>query len=114
MDMAIPEARTEGSSGAARLSRREMLGQTLLVAGATAIWPRMAIAEQPLTALGDEPRRLTHLGMELTEGQREAGIDFLAHHPSVDVHCHPGRFFLARLPYETPTSRAFGPPFERE
>ena len=32
-------------------------------------------------------------------------------HPSTP-HCHPGRFFLGHLTYETPGTRAFGEPFE--
>jgi membrane dipeptidase len=50
--------------------------------------------------------------MELTPGQRAAGVAFLGRHASVDTHCHPGRFFLGHLNYETPGTRAFGEPFE--
>jgi len=50
--------------------------------------------------------------MELSPQQRAAGVAFLGRHASVDTHCHPGRFFLGHLPYETPTTRAFGEPFE--
>jgi membrane dipeptidase len=50
--------------------------------------------------------------MELSPVQRAAGIAFLDRHPSVDTHSHPGRFFLAGLPYKTPTTTSFGEPFE--
>jgi membrane dipeptidase len=52
--------------------------------------------------------------MELDPQQRAAGIAFLGRHASVDTHSHPGRFFLKNLPYETPTTRAFGEPFEAQ
>lgn len=61
---------------------------------------------------GQESDRLSDLGMPLTPEQRAAGERFVARHATVDVHCHPGRFFLRNLPYETPASRAFGAPFE--
>jgi len=90
----------------AGLSRREamqgVLATATLAAGAVAI----AAAPEPASD------RLGDLGMPLTQAQRRAGADFVQRHPTVDVHCHPGRFFLKDLPYETPTSRAFGAPFE--
>lgn len=49
--------------------------------------------------------------MELDPQQRAAGLAFLDRHTTVDTHCHPGRFFLKDLPYQTPTTRAFGEPF---
>jgi membrane dipeptidase len=52
--------------------------------------------------------------MQLSDEQRAAGVDFLRRYPSVDMHCHPGRFFLEKLPYQTPTTRAFGEPFEQK
>ena len=51
-------------------------------------------------------------GLNLTEAQMAAGRAFLKRHPSVDVHCHPGRFFLRDLKAQTPTTKAFGEPFE--
>ena len=51
-------------------------------------------------------------GLQLTEAQIERGRAFLLKHPSVDVHAHPGRFFLRDLARQTATSRAMGPPFE--
>jgi membrane dipeptidase len=56
---------------------------------------------------------LTDLGMDLSPDQRAAGAAFLGRHASIDTHCHPGRFFLGHLPYQTPTTRAFGEPFEQ-
>ena len=50
--------------------------------------------------------------MELDPQQRAAGVAFLDRHATVDTHCHPGRFFLKDLPYQTPTTRAFGEAFE--
>jgi membrane dipeptidase len=52
------------------------------------------------------------LGMALSEAQLAAGIRFLARHPSVDVHCHPGRFFLHDVEHPSPTVAAQGTPFE--
>ncbi len=52
--------------------------------------------------------------MELDPQQRAAGVAFLSRHASIDAHSHPGRFFLKNLPYETPTTRAFGGPFEAQ
>jgi membrane dipeptidase len=62
----------------------------------------------PLPAIGPQ---LTDLGLTLSASEREAGERFLAAHATVDLHCHPGRFFQSDLPFETPTTRAFGPPF---
>jgi membrane dipeptidase len=50
-------------------------------------------------------------GLNLTPAQVEAGRAFLLKHPSVDVHAHPGRFFLRDI-RQNPTSRAMGAPFE--
>ncbi|MEA3138857.1 MAG: rane dipeptidase [Gammaproteobacteria bacterium] len=52
------------------------------------------------------------LGMELSPQQLAAGAAFLERHASVDIHSHPGRFFLKQLSFETPTTRAFGEAFE--
>lgn len=51
-------------------------------------------------------------GLKLTDAQIERGRGFLLKHPSVDVHAHPGRFFLRDLTRQNATSRAMGPPFE--
>jgi membrane dipeptidase len=51
-------------------------------------------------------------GLQLTEAQRRAGEVFLRRHPSIDVHAHPGRFFLRDLTRQNATTRAMGAPFE--
>ena len=51
-------------------------------------------------------------GLSLTEAQLEAGKALLAKHPSVDIHAHPGRFFLRDLTHQNATTRAMGAPFE--
>jgi membrane dipeptidase len=82
-------------------------------------WSRRAalahLAAAGAAALGGRTARsapLTDLGMDLSPDQRAAGAKFLERHATVDTHSHPGRFFLAKLPYETATTRAFGEPFE--
>jgi membrane dipeptidase len=52
------------------------------------------------------------LGMVLSEAQLDAGVRFLQRHPSVDIHCHPGRFFLRDVAHPTKTIAAYGAPFE--
>ncbi len=52
-------------------------------------------------------------GLSLTEAQVQAGVDFLGRHPSVDVHAHPGRFFLRDAP-QSQTTKALGPPAEAQ
>ena len=51
-------------------------------------------------------------GLNLSEAQLAAGHAFLRRHPSVDIHAHPGRFFLRDLKAQTPITRGFGEPFE--
>jgi membrane dipeptidase len=51
-------------------------------------------------------------GLKLTEAQRQGGEAFLRRHPSIDVHAHPGRFFLRDLTRQNATTRAMGAPFE--
>jgi len=85
------------------ISRRAALAA--LGAGLAA-WP--ATAQPPplfAPAGGDN-------GLRLTPAQRAAGVDFLARHPTVDVHAHPGRFFLRDLARQNATTKAMGPPFE--
>ena len=94
-----------------RLTRRETLGYLTAVAGAAALGIRTVRAQDVKAPLG-EGDRLTDLGMELNTQQRSAGFAFLERHATVDTHGHPGRFFLKRLAYETPTTRAFGEAFE--
>jgi hypothetical protein len=46
----------------------------------------------------DDTAPLADLGMELDPAQCAAGMAFLAHHPTVDVHAHPGLFSLSAPP----------------
>ncbi len=51
-------------------------------------------------------------GLKLTEAQIASGAAFVLKHPSVDVHAHPGRFFLRDITKQNATTRAMGAPFE--
>jgi membrane dipeptidase len=48
-------------------------------------------------------------GLSLTEAQLQAGAAFLDRHPSVDIHAHPGRFFLRDIPRTDATERLGAP-----
>jgi len=48
-------------------------------------------------------------GLSLTEAQLQAGVAFLDRHPSVDIHAHPGRFFLRDIPRTDATERLGAP-----
>src|SRR5205823_10271071 len=52
------------------------------------------------------------LGMALSEEQQAAGARFLRRHATVDVHSHPGRFFLRGIARPTPSLQAYGAPFD--
>ena len=93
-------------------TRRQALGALVAVAGAAACGPRIARSQNATAPIGDSTP-LTDLGMPLSAEQRAAGIAFLQRHPSVDTHAHPGRFFLKNLSHPTPTTQAFGAPFEQ-
>jgi membrane dipeptidase len=80
------------------MNRREMLCRLAAVA----------------TAPVGDSAPLMDLGMDLTAAQRAAGVRLLQRYPSVDTHAHPGRFFLAELARQTPTTQAFGKPFEQD
>lgn len=54
------------------------------------------------------------LGLKLTEDQIAAGTKLLLKHPSVDIHCHPGRFFVRNYPNPTPLMKALGAPTDEE
>ena len=97
-------------SGIGPLSRRSVLGRLLAVAGVAGCGIRTARSDA--AAAVDDSTRLADLGMQLDPQQRAAGVAFLDRHATVDTHSHPGRFFLRQLPYETPTTRAFGDSFE--
>jgi membrane dipeptidase len=94
-----------------QLTRRKTLGGLLACAVAAAFGNRSSRAKDIKAPVGDAAP-LTALGMELSAEQRAAGVAFLERHVSVDTHSHPGRFFLKRLTEQTPTTRAFGEPFE--
>ena len=51
------------------------------------------------------------LGLALTEAQLAAGSAFLLRHPSVDLHAHPGLFFLQDAVDPTRRMVSFGVPF---
>jgi membrane dipeptidase len=92
------------------LTRRDVL-RGLAAAGVAALGVDAALAQGVTAPLGDGAR-LSDLGMELSAQQREAGVELLKRHATVDTHSHPGRFFLKALTDPTPTTRAFGEPFE--
>jgi membrane dipeptidase len=94
-----------------QLTRRKTLSGLLACAGAAAFGNRASRAKGIKAPVGDAAP-LTELGMELSAEQRAAGVAFLRRHASVDTHSHPGRFFLKKLIDQTPTTRAFGEPFE--
>ena len=93
-----------------QFTRRKTLGGLLACAGAAA-FVHTSRAKDIKAPVGDAAP-LTELGMELSSEQRAAGVAFLESHASVDTHSHPGRFFLKKLIDQTPTTRAFGEPFE--
>jgi membrane dipeptidase len=93
-------------------NRRHALGALMALAGATALRARIARSQNATAPIGDSAP-LADLGMPLTAEQRADGISFLQRHPSVDTHAHPGRFFLKNPSYQTPTTQAFGAPFEQ-
>jgi membrane dipeptidase len=101
----------DDEAGTSRWSRRAALGRLIAVAGMAAMGARAGRSQNATAPVGDSAQ-LTDLGMELTAEQRAAGVAFLGRHASVDIHCHPGRFFLGHLNYETSGTRAFGAPFE--
>jgi membrane dipeptidase len=57
----------------------------------------------------------THVprAIELTEKERAAGNEFLRRWPTVDIHSHPGRFFMEGAPV-TPFAASLAPPFTDE
>lgn len=89
------------------VSRRAVLGELaglgIVIAGGPTRAGPPALPREPASA---------PLGMTLTEEQRAAGARFLARHQSVDIHCHPGRFFLEGVIDPSPRIAAYGKPFE--
>ena len=84
------------------LSRRAVLAS---LGASLATWP--AAAQKAIFEA-----QSVGTGLSLTEAQLEAGKALLAKHPSVDIHAHPGRFFLRDLTRQNATTRAMGAPFE--
>ena len=84
------------------LSRRGALGA---IGAGLAAWPALA-QKQMFDPVGGGT------GLSLTEAQLSAGQALLAKHPSVDIHAHPGRFFLRDLTRQNATTTAMGAPFE--
>lgn len=85
------------------MNRRELLigggsaGAFALVGCASGLGVVRAPAEASLSAVG------------LTAAQYERGARFLAENPSIDVHAHPGRFFVANDPDPTPLMKRLFP-----
>jgi membrane dipeptidase len=89
------------------INRRTLLAG-LALGSAVGISPKLSAQPAPTSpGLFDLPA--FELGMVLSESQRQAGIDFLKNNISVDLHAHPGRFFLSGLP-----SQAMGKSFETD
>jgi membrane dipeptidase len=95
-----------------QLTRRKALGALVACAGAAGFGIIRSSHGKDIKAPVGDAAPLAELGMELSAEQRNAGVMFLKRHASVDAHSHPGRFFLRRLTEQTPTTRAFGEPFE--
>jgi membrane dipeptidase len=90
-------------------TRRDVLGG-LTSAAALAALPGWAAGAEAIAKVdGVRPETL---GLALTPEQVGDGIAFLRDHPSVDVHAHPGLFFLRDAPNPTPGMLAFGKPNE--
>jgi membrane dipeptidase len=64
-------------------------------------------------AAGLAGRSFAATGLSLTEAQLQAGVAFLDRSPSVDVHAHPGRFFLRDVA-RTDASDRLGAPAEAQ
>ena len=94
------------------LTRRETLRRLASAAAVAAFAFDVAHPQSVTPAPLGDAAPLADLGMELTLQQRNAGVEFLDRHVTVDTHCHPGRFFLKGVIDPSPTTRAFGEPFE--
>jgi membrane dipeptidase len=95
---------------AAHQSRRTAIGQ--LLGAASLLTLGIGRSDADAAAPASAATLPAQLGLDLNPQQRAAGVAFLSRHLTVDTHCHPGLFILEHLPYETPTTRAFGAPFE--
>jgi membrane dipeptidase len=107
------DLKLQAIQGNLQLTRREALRRIgAAAAGIAAFSIDAAHAQSATTAPVGNGAPLIDLGMELSAQQRMAGIEFLNRHVTVDTHCHPGRFFLKGVVDPSPTTRAFGQPFE--
>jgi membrane dipeptidase len=97
-----------------RMALKGLAAATVTGAAATALSATRLARAQGVTAPVGDSTPLADLGFTLSAEQRAAGVAFLERHPSVDTHSHPGRFFLRNLPFQSPTTRAFGEPFEQK
>lgn len=79
---------------------------------AAAMLPGCATTLARKSTVDDRPVPTETLGLRLTDAQRSDGVAFLRDHASVDVHAHPGLFFLCGARAPTPAMTAFGKPFE--
>lgn len=64
------------------------------------------------SAFGDVQENTS--GLRLDEDQIAAGTQLLLKHPSVDIHCHPGLFFVRNFKTPTPLMQALGAPTDDE
>src|SRR5271169_6599906 len=108
------QIRFKETGAGASLSRRAALARLVAAAGVAAFGSPSGRAQNAQGPIGGDSTQLVDLGMALKEEQRAAGVAFLKRHASVDTHCHPGRFFLSHLPYQTPMTQSFGEPFEEK
>lgn len=79
----------------------------ILAGGAAALTTARVRAQ---TRWFDPPKE--KLGMTLSEAQLEAGRSFVERQVSVDIHAHPGRFFLKDVSHPTKAITGYGAPFE--
>jgi membrane dipeptidase len=74
---------------------------------------RASIIERPSEQLNRKVAPLALEDITLSAEQRAAGIDFLRRWPTIDIHSHPGRFFMEGAP-ATPFANSLEPPFTEE
>lgn len=79
----------------------------ILIGGAAAVSAARAGAQAKWF---DAPKQ--KLGMVLSEAELEAGRRFVERQVSVDIHAHPGRFFLENVTHPTKAISSYGAPFE--
>lgn len=89
------------------LTRRHVALGLTAAAFAAALRTKSAAQAAHWFEASDKP-----LGMALSEEQQVAGAAFLKRHATVDIHSHPGRFFLHGIADPSPRLQAYGAPFE--